>query len=67
MIETIRDRNGHILGYLDGEALSNAIVARNRQGHILAIYDKPSNTTRLPNGHIVGDGNFAAAYIVAVR
>ena len=66
-METIRDRQGHILGYLDREALSNAIVARNREGHIVAIYDLPSNTTRLPNGHIVGDGNFAAAYIVAGR
>ena len=66
-METIRDQNGHILGYLDREALSNAIVARNRLGHIVAYYDIPSNTTRLPNGHIVGDGNFAAAYIVAVR
>lgn len=63
-METIRDQQGHILGYLDHTALSNAIVARNRQGHIVAVYDVPSNTTRLPNGHIVGEGNFAAAYIV---
>ena len=52
-METIRDRQGHILGYLDHTALSNAIVARDRQGHIVAVYDVPSNTTRLPNGHTV--------------
>ena len=66
-METIRDRQGHVLGYLDHTALSNAIVARDRQGHIVAIYDVPSNTTRLPNGHTVGDGNFAASYIIAGR
>ena len=67
MMETIRDRNGHIIGYLDREALSNAIVARNRQGHIVAFFDKASNTTRTPNGHIVGYGNTLGAYIVPER
>ena len=63
MMETIRDQKGHILGYLDREALSNAIVARNSHWHIVAIYDVPSNTTRTPNGHIVGYGNTLGAYI----
>jgi hypothetical protein len=66
-METICDQHGHVLGYLDREALSNAIVARNREGHIVAIYDVPSNTTRLPNGHIVGSGNTIAVYLVAGR
>ena len=66
-METIRDRNGHIIGYIDREALSNAIVARNRLGHIVAYYDKPSNTTHTPNGHVVGYGNTLGAYIVPVR
>ena len=63
-METIRDRQGHILGFLDDKALANAIVARNREGHVVAVYDVPSNTTRLPNGHVVGYGNMVAAYLV---
>ena len=66
-METIRDQQGHILGYLDHTALSNAIVARSRQGHVVAIYDVPSNTTRLPNGHTVGYGNTIAAFLVPDR
>ena len=66
-METIRDRQGHILGYLDHTALSNAIVARDRQGHIVAVYDVPSNTTRLPNGHTVGYGNSIAAFLATDR
>jgi hypothetical protein len=66
-METIRDRQGHILGYIDDKALSNAIVARNRQGNVVAVYDVPSNTTRLPNGHMVGFGNTIAAFLVPER
>lgn len=66
-MQAIRDRNGHLLGHLDDKALSNAIVARNRLGHIVAIYDIPSNTTRLPNGHTMGYGNTIAAFLVPDR
>lgn len=63
-MQEIRDRNGHLLGHLDDRALSNAIVARNRLGHVVAIYDIPTDTTRLPNGHTVGNGNTIAAFLV---
>ena len=66
-METIRDRNGHIIGYIDRETLSNAIVARNRQGFIVAYYDIPTNTTRTANGFIVNYGNTIGAYIVPER
>ena len=66
-METIRDRHGHILGFLDDKALANGIVARNREGHVVAVYDVLSNTTRLPNGHLVGYGNTVAAYLVPGR
>ncbi|WP_245930825.1 hypothetical protein [Methylobacterium radiodurans] len=64
-MQEIRDRQGHLLGTLDDRALADAIVARNRQGHIVAIYDAASDTTRLPNGHIYGSGNLLAAFLVS--
>ena len=66
-MQEIRDRHGHLIGYLDNTALANAIVVRDRQGHIVAVYDLPSDTTRLPNGHIVGYGNTAATYLLPSR
>ena len=66
-MQAIRDRKGHLLGHLDDKALSNAIVARNRLGNVVAIYDIPSNTTRLPNGHTVRYGNTTAAFLVPDR
>lgn len=66
-MQAIRDRNGHLLGHLDDKALSNAIVARNRLGHIVAVFDVASNTTRLPNGHVVAEGNILAAFLAPDR
>lgn len=66
-MQEIRDQQGHLIGYLDDKALANAVVARDRQGHIVAVYDIPSNTTRTPNGHVVAIGNTAAAYLLPTR
>jgi hypothetical protein len=66
-METIRDRQGHILGYIDDKSLSNAIVARNRQGNVVAIFDIAANKTRLPNGHAIASGNVIAAFLIPER
>jgi len=49
--EYIRNREGKIIGRLDGAWL------RDGTGKLLARYDKSDNRTRNANGKIVGDGD----------
>ena len=49
--EYIRNREGKIIGRLDGNWL------RDGTGKLLARYDKSDDRTRNQNGKIVGDGD----------
>jgi hypothetical protein len=49
--EYIRNREGRIVGRLDGQWL------RDGRGKLIARYDKADNRTRTREGKIVGDGD----------
>ena len=56
-----RDRNGNRFGSItDG---GRQQIGRNRDGNILAYFDKNSGTTRDRNGNRVCEGNALASFI----
>jgi hypothetical protein len=47
----LRDRNGHIIGRIDGNWL------RDGEGRLISRYDKADDRTRTAEGKIVGSGD----------
>ena len=54
--QTLRDRNAHILGYIDEES-DGRLVLRDRNYHILGYYYPKYNETKDSNMHVIGRGN----------
>jgi hypothetical protein len=60
--ETIRDRNGKILGWIETDHLGNKLV-RDFSGHIKGRYKKVGNVTLNFNGKIVAYGDATASLL----
>lgn len=60
--ETIRDRNGKILGFIETDQLGNKLV-RDFYGRILGRYTKVSNLTKDFYGRIVAQGDATSGLI----
>lgn len=51
MDDYFRDRQGRIIGRLDGDFI------RDRRGDIIARYDRTDNLTRNREGKVIGEGD----------
>ena len=56
MRQTLRDRNQHVLGYID-EEFSGRQVLRDSNNHVLGYYEPGRNVTVDSNYHVIGNGN----------
>lgn len=61
-IQTIRDFNGRIVGYIETDAQGNKVI-RDFYKVILGRYDKKNNVTRDFYGRIVARGDASASLI----
>lgn len=61
-VQTIRDFNGRILGYIETDNAGNKIV-RDFYKVILGKYDKKNNVTRDFYGRIIARGDASASLI----
>jgi len=56
MRQTLRDRNQHVLGYID-EEFSGRQVLRDSNNHVLGYYEPKWDVTQDSNHHVIGHGN----------
>ena len=56
MRQTLRDRNQHVLGYIDVE-FSGRQVLRDSNNHVLGYYEPKWDVTQDSNHHVIGHGN----------
>ena len=54
--KTLRDRNQHVLGYIDTE-LSGRQCLRDSNNHVLGYYEPSRDQTVDSNYHVIGNGN----------
>lgn len=54
--KTLRDRNQHVLGYIDTE-LSGRQCLRDSNNHVLGYYEPSRDQTVDSNNHVIGNGN----------
>ena len=54
--KTLRDRNQHVLGYIDTE-LSGHQCLRDSNNHVLGYYEPSRDQTVDRNYHVIGNGN----------
>ena len=54
--QTLKDRNNHVLGYIDVES-SGRQCLRNSNFHVIGYYDPGRNQTLDATFHVVGKGN----------
>ena len=54
--QTLKDRNNHVLGYIDVES-SGRQCLRNSNFHVIGYYDPGRNQTLGATFHVVGNGN----------
>lgn len=54
--QTLKDRNNHVLGYIDVES-SGRQCLRNSNLHVIGYYDPGRNQTLDATFHVVGNGN----------
>ena len=50
--QTLRDRNQHVIGYIDVE-----FSLRDSNNHVLGYYEPGRNQTLDSNYHVIGNGN----------
>ena len=55
--ETVRDAQGTTVGVIERQRLTGKLVARDRHGVIVAVYEERWRTTRDAHGRIVGRTN----------
>ena len=60
--QTLRDRNSHILGYIDSD-YNGRQVLRDRNYHILGYYDPTRDETQDRNYHVIGRGNILTSLL----
>jgi hypothetical protein len=58
----IRDRSGNRIGSISDNG--HQLIGRDRNGNILAYFDKASNSTRDRNGNRVAEGNILSSFIM---
>ena len=56
MRQTLRDRNQHVIGYIDVE-FSGRQCLRDSNNHVLGYYEPSRNQTVDSNYHVIGNGN----------
>ena len=56
MRQTLRDRNQHIIGYIDVESTGRQCL-RDSNFHVIGYYEPSRNATVDANYHIIGYGN----------
>ena len=56
MRQPLRDRNQHVIGYIDVE-FSGRQTLRDSNNHVLGYYEPGRNVTVDPNYHVIGYGN----------
>ena len=55
--QTLRDRNQHVIGYIDVEFFSGRQCLRYSNNHVLGYYEPKRNETVDSNNHVIGKGN----------
>jgi hypothetical protein len=56
MRQTLRDRNQHIIGYIDAESTGRQCL-RDSNFHVIGYYEPSRNATVDANYHVIGYGN----------
>jgi hypothetical protein len=56
MRQTLRDRNQHIIGYIDVESTGRQCL-RDSNFHVIGYYEPSRNATVDANYHVIGYGN----------
>jgi len=56
MRQTLRDRNQHVIGYIDTES-SGRQTLRDSNNHVLGYYEPKWDVTQDSNHHVIGHGN----------
>ena len=57
MRQTLRDRNQHVIGYIDVEFFSGRQTLRDSNNHVLGYYEPQWDVTQDSNHHVIGHGN----------
>ena len=57
MRKTLRDRNQHVIGYIDIEFFSGRQTLRDSNNHVLGYYEPQWDVTQDSNHHVIGHGN----------
>ena len=65
--EALRNPRGQIFGHVEHQKLTGRILARDRAGRIVGIYDARANQTRDANGVLFGPGYLLPALMFRVR
>jgi hypothetical protein len=55
--KTLRDRNQHVIGYIDTELFSGRQCLRDSNNHVCGYYDPKFDHTVDSNNHVIGRGN----------
>ena len=56
MRRTLRDRNQHVIGYIDTE-FSGRQTLRDSNNHVIGYYEPQWDVTQDSNHHVIGHGN----------
>lgn len=67
MRETIRDARGSAIGTVERQRQTWKLVARDKSGVIVGIYDPRANETRDSRGRAIGRANLLAALLYRGR
>lgn len=59
---TLRDRNSHIIGYIDVD-FNGRQVLKDRNYHILGYYDPVRDETQDRNYHVIARGNILTSLL----
>lgn len=60
--QTLRDRNNHVLGYIDVEFTGRQCL-RDSNNHVLGYYEPSRNQTVDANYHLIGFGNLLTSLL----
>lgn len=65
--EVVRDHRGTIVGTIERQQLVGKLIARDRWGLVVGLYDERSRTTRDARGRLVGQTNLLPALLFQGR
>ena len=55
--QTLRDRNQHVIGYIDVQLFCGRQVLKDSNNHVKGYYDPKRNETLDRNYHVIAKGN----------